>query len=51
MTKCEPGSMGMRTAWSRTDEALEALGALLKNEQALPLVETVTARLLKLRRA
>ena len=51
MAKAGPGTMGMRTAWSRTDDAIEALGELLKDEQALPLLRTVETRLLKLKRA
>ena len=48
--KCEPGTMGMKTAWERTEEALATLGDLLREEMALPLLQTVGARLLKIRR-
>jgi hypothetical protein len=51
MAKAGPGTMGMRTAWQRTDEALEALSDLLKEELALPLLKTLEARLLKVKQA
>ena len=47
--KCPPESMGMRASWDRADKAVEALGALLKDERALPLLETVSRRMLKIR--
>jgi hypothetical protein len=47
--KCEPDTMGHRAAWDRADNAVEALGALLKDEQALPLLQTVSRRMLKIR--
>lgn len=50
LAKGEPGTMGMRTAWDRTDRAIEALAELLKEERALPLLQTVEARLLKVKR-
>jgi hypothetical protein len=49
-TKCEAGTIGMRAAWDRADNAVEALSALLAEERALPLLHTVQARLLKIRR-
>jgi hypothetical protein len=51
LAKSGPESMGMRAAWTRVDETIEALGDLLKDEQALPLLKTVEARLLKAKRA
>lgn len=49
---CKSGqdNMGMRAAWSYADDAVEALGELLKEERALPLLETVGARMLRLKR-
>jgi hypothetical protein len=47
--KCPPESMGMRAAWDRADKAVGALGALLKDEKTLPLLETVSRRILKIR--
>lgn len=48
--KCEPGSMGMKVAWERADAAIETLSELLKEERALPLLQTVQARMGKIRR-
>lgn len=49
VVKCSPGTMGMGVAWDRSNDAVEALGALLKDEKALPLLETVGRRMLKIR--
>lgn len=48
---CSPGAMGQGVAFERCDRALEALSELLKEERALPLLQTVEARVLKLKRA
>jgi hypothetical protein len=48
-TACPVDSMGMSAAWDRANDAVEALGALLKDEMALPLLETVGRRMLKIR--
>lgn len=51
MTKCSPGSMGQGVAWERAEAALEQLGALLKEQQVQPLLDTLGARMLKMKRA
>lgn len=51
MTKCEPGAMGQGVAWQRTENALEKLGVLLKDQQVQPLLDTVGNRMPKLKRA
>lgn len=51
MTKCAPGSMGQGVAWHRSEEALQQLCVLLKEEQAAALLRTLGNRLLKLKRA
>lgn len=48
---CSPGAMGQGVAFGRCDDAIEKLGALLKDQQVGPLLETVGARILKLKRA
>lgn len=49
--KCEAGSMGMGVAFSRAEDAIEKLGALLKEQQVQPLLDTVSNRILKIKRA
>ena len=51
MTKCQPGSMGQGVAWERAEKALQELGALLKDQQVQPLLDTLGSRLLKIKRA
>ena len=48
---CSPGAMGQGVAFTRCDDAIDKLGALLKDQQVGPLLQTVEARILKLKRA
>jgi hypothetical protein len=48
---CSPGAMGQAVAFDRCDKAIEKLSDLLQEERALPLLQTIEARVLRLKRA
>jgi hypothetical protein len=50
-TRSRPGTLGMQQAWLRADAATEALGRLIAEDRALPLVHAVEARMLKIKRS
>jgi hypothetical protein len=49
--RSRPGTMGAQLAWRKAEEATEALGHLVAEEKALPLVQSVEGTMLKIKRA